>query len=89
MRVGIKWRTTTGHQTGPPGGASVTALGVTSAFSAAVKGKPGERRGPEGEGRLAWFPGDAIVLRAASPAFFLFSFLPRERGRHALVTLSN
>lgn len=89
MCVGIKWRTTTGHQTGPPGRASLTALGVTSAFSASVKGKPGELHWPEEEGRLAWFPGDAILPRAASPAVFLFFFLPRERGRHALVTLSN
>lgn len=89
MRVGIRWSTTTGRQAGPPPEASVTALRVTSAFSAAAEGKPGERRWPEGAGRSVWFPGDVLVRAAASPAVFFFSFLPREGGRHALVTLSN
>lgn len=53
------------------------------------EGKPRERRRPEGEGCLAWFPGDTARRPVASLAVFLLSFLPRVRGRHVLVAVSS
>lgn len=53
-----------------------------------ITARPQERRPPEGEGRLARFPGDAALLQAASRSAGP-PFLTRGLDRHALAALSS